>query len=57
MSNWCLGCQREIQDGDYCSICQFQLGVDSLGFKPDGTPLIPDEEPTPPDEDGEIVPF
>jgi hypothetical protein len=31
MSNWCLGCHREIHDGDYCSMCRVQLGVDSLG--------------------------
>lgn len=28
MSNWCMGCGREIPNGDYCSICR-ALGNDN----------------------------
>ncbi len=24
MSNWCLGCKREIRDGDLCPACKLQ---------------------------------
>lgn len=31
MSNWCLGCHREILDGDYCRSCQMAGNINSLG--------------------------
>jgi hypothetical protein len=43
MSNWCMGCGRDIPDGDYCIMCQVTLGVDYLGYKPGHTKTITQE--------------
>jgi hypothetical protein len=43
MSNWCMGCFKEIRDGDYCNSCQASYGVNSLGYKPGHTKTIMQE--------------
>lgn len=56
MSNWCMGCGKEIPDGDYCTRCKEQVkAMSQYREEKDQDPTTPPEEGTW-DEDGNYYP-